>query len=182
MRRGFLMESSAQGLRSEFALEMASLSRMALGPGSFFVRQESNQVDAFAAVASALQRLRSAASNDRPPLGPRHFPTATVLKYEDYLVETWTDSVLRAVFLRAAIAEELIYTDRKRETERSAKLRELLLDPSPAIHDVALEILLAVALGKATLEIDDTLREVLGAIGPPGLIGYMLDMIEQDLA
>jgi hypothetical protein len=181
-RRAHLLAASVDGLKGEFALSLPGLPAMALGPGSFYVCQESSQVDAFAAVSSALQRLRSTSTTDRPPLGPRHFPTATVLKHGDYLVETWTDSVLRAVFLRAATAEELIYTDAQREADRAAKLRTLLLDPSPAQHDVALEILLAVALGKATLDIDKPLREGLANLGPPGLISYMLDMIEHDSA
>lgn len=181
-RRAHLLAASVDGLTGEFALCLPGLPAMALGPESFYVCQESSQVDAFAAVSSALQRLRSTSSKDRPPLGPRHFPTATVLKHGDYLVETWTDSVLRAVFLRAATAEELIYTDAQSEADRAAKLRTLLLDPSPAQHDVALEVLLAVALGKATLDIDKPLREGLGNLGPAGLISYMLDMIEQDTA
>lgn len=181
-RRAQLLAASEDGLTSEFALSLPELPVMALGPESFYICQESSQVEAFVAVSAALQRLRSTSSKDRPPLGPRHFPTATVLKHGDYLVETWTDSVLRAVFLRAATAEELIYTDAESEADRAAKLRTLLLDPSPAQHDVALEILLAVALGKAPLDIDEPLRGGLANLGPPGLISYMLDMIEQDLA
>lgn len=181
-RRTQLLGASEDGLTSEFALGMPDLPVMALGPGSFYVCQESRQVDAFAAVSATLQRLRSTSNKDRPPLGARHFPTATVLKHGDYLVETWTDSVLRAVFLRAATADELIYTKATHEEDRAAKLRSLLLDPSPAQHDVALEILLAVALGKAPLDIDEPLRVGLANLGPPGLIKYMLDMIEQDLA
>lgn len=181
-RRAKLLAASVEGLTGEFALSLPGLPAMALGPESFYVCQESSQVDAFTAVSSALQRLRSTSNMDRPPLGPRHFPTATVLKHGDYLIETWTDSVLRAVFLRAATAEELIYTGATNEAERAANLRNLLLDPNPAQHDVALEILLAVALGKATLDIDQPLRKGLANLGSPDLISYMLDMIEQDSA
>ena len=179
-RRDHLMEARIAGLDERFALSLPGYDTMALGPGSFYVRQDSSQVDAFAAVSSALQRLRSGLHKDRPPLGPRHFPTATILKSGDYLVETWSDSVLRAVFLRAAEAEELIYTDRDKESLRAGQLRDRLLDPVQAEHDVALEILVAVALGKAPLAIDQQLREGLAALGMPDLVHYMLDMIEMD--
>lgn len=181
-RRDDLSEARAIGLTKEFALGLPGLPTMKLGPQSFYVREDSSQVDAFAAVSSALQRLRSVSHKNGPPLGPRHFPTATVLNHSDYLIETWTDSVLRAVFLRAATAEELIYTDAEREAGRTDKLRSLLMDQSPGQHDVALEILLAVALGKASLEIDQPLRDGLANLGATGLIKYMLDMIAQDQA
>lgn len=181
-RRAFLMAASSEGLTGEFAFGLPGLPPMKLGPQSFYVREESSQVDAFAAVSSALQRLRSISHKNGPPLGPRHFPTATVLNHGDYLVETWTDSVLRAVFLRAAISEELIYTKAESEEVRTEKLRSLLLDPSPGQHDVVLEILLAVGLGKAALEIDQPLRDGLENLGSATLISYMLDMIEEDEA
>ncbi|HEU0133186.1 MAG TPA: hypothetical protein VFR28_00035, partial [Allosphingosinicella sp.] len=179
-RRDHLMEARTAGLSDTFALSIPALAPMALGEGSFYVRQESSQVDAFVAVSSALQRLRSGFDPDRPPLGPRHFPTATVLKSRDYLLETWTDSVLRAVFLRAATIEELTYTGRPKEAERATQLHNLLVDPSPGMHDVALEILLAAALGKAPLEIGDDLRRDLARLGLPQVVDYMLDMIQQD--
>lgn len=178
-RRAFLLASSEDGIADGFALELRGNVPMSLGPESFYVKQDSSQVDAYIGVSSALQRLRSGL-DERPPLGPHHFPTATILKHEDYLTETWTDSVLRAVFLRAATIDELTYTGVPREGERTLALRSLILNDSGGVHDVVLEALLAVALGKAKLEIDEELRQGLNILPSADVITYMLDMIEAD--
>ena len=57
-----------------------------------------------------------------------------------------------------------------------------MLDTSPAQHDMAIEILLAAALGKATVHVDAALRHGLVPIDEDGTIKYFLDMIEKDAA
>lgn len=168
------------GMSDDLFLALPASKPLALGPSSFFVNQGSSQADAFAAVTSALQRLRSRDPADGPPLGPRRFPISTVLKHGDYLKETWTDSILRSIFLRGAHPEELIYADSTTEAERTRDLRDLLIDSSPAQHDIAIEILLAAALGKATVHVDADLRHSLAVIDEDGTIGFFLDMMEKD--
>ncbi|TGX55010.1 hypothetical protein E5A73_06110 [Sphingomonas gei] len=177
-----LGSAAALGMSDDLFLALPARTPLALGPSSFFVDQGSSQADAFAAVSSALQRLRSRDPAHGPPLGPRRFPVSTVLKHGDYLKETWTDSILRSIFLRGAHPEELVYADPSTEAERTTDLRDLLLDPSPAQHDIAIEILLATALGKATVHLNADLRHGLAAIDEDGTIRFFLDMIEKDAA
>lgn len=175
-----LNEAMAVGMTDDLFLSMPASSPLELGPSSFFVDQGSSQADAFAAVSSALQRLRSRRPEDGPPLGPRRFPVSTVLRHSDYLRETWTDSILRSIFLRGPHAEELTYADIAWEANRTKELRDLLLNPSPDQHDLALEILLAAALGKATLEVDAELRSAMSEIDADGTIAFFLDMMALD--
>lgn len=177
-----LSSAAARGLTDDLFLALPARTPLALGPSSFFVGQASSQADAFAAVSSALQRLRSRDPAHGPPLGLRRFPVSTVLKHDDYLKETWTDSILRSIFLRGAHPEELVYADPATEAKRTTDLRDLLLDTSPAQHDMAIEILLAAALGKATVHVDAALRHGLVPIDEDGTIKYFLDMIEKDAA
>lgn len=181
-RREALGRAVAGGMSDDLFLAVPAESPLKLGPSSFFVDHESSQADAFAAVSSALQRLRSRPATQGPPLGPRHFPLSTVLRHGDYLKETWTDSILRSIFLRGAHAEELVYAEASTETARTTELRDLLLDPSPAQHDIAIEILLAAALGKATVAIDEDLRAGLAPIDHDGTIGFILGMMARDAA
>ncbi len=181
-RREALGSAAKRGMSEDLFLAVPAEPALKLGLSSFFVDHQSGQADAFAAVSSALQRLRARAPADGPPLGHRRFPVSTVLKHGDYLKETWTDSILRSIFLRGAHAEELVYADPATEAERTTELRDLLLDPSPAQHDMAIEILLAAAMGKAAVLVDDDLRTGLAPIDHDGTIGFILGMIAADAA
>lgn len=175
-----LTAATAHGMSDELFLSVPADTPLKLGMSSFFVGPESSQADAFAAVSSALQRLRTREPDKGPPLGPRRFPISTVLRHGDYLRETWTDSILRSIFLRGAHREELVYADATTETSRTTDLRDLLLDASPAQHDIVLEILLAAALGKATVKVDAALRTGLATIDGDGTIAFFLDMLDAD--
>ena len=82
--------------------------------------------------------------------------------------------------MRNPCGEELVYADPLLEVERTTALRDLLLDNSPAQHDVALEILLSAALGKATVQVDDALREGLSAFDHDLTIAFFLNMLSMD--
>ena len=97
-RMDALSSAKAVGMVEDLFLAVPAEAPLTLGPSSFFVDQASSQADAFAAVSSALQRLRSREPAAGPPLGPRRFPVSTVLRHGDYLRETWTDSILRSIF------------------------------------------------------------------------------------
>lgn len=153
---------------------------MTLGPESLFANFGANQAEAFAAVASALQYLRSASTPDRPPLGPRQFPVSTVLNHEDYLCSKWTDSILRAAFLRAASSEELTYADAGRENARIQALEDLLVQSADGEHDIALEILLASNLGKCRVRFEDDLIDTLAQFGAADASSYMAERFKDE--
>lgn len=132
------------------------------------------------AVAASLQHLRTATITDRPPLGPRHFPVSTVLNHHDYLCAKWTDSILRATFLRAARADELTYADPNKEDARTRQLMDLVMQEGEGEHDIALEVLLATALGKCRVPVDAELKARLNGFGVGEIGAYMLDRLIED--
>jgi hypothetical protein len=172
-----LSSASASGLRSELFVEIPELPPLKLGPESFFTSIHANQAEVFAAVAAALQWLRSLSSADRPPLGPRRFPVSTVLNHTDYLCSKWTDSILRATFLRAASVEELTYADPNMENERTRTVADLLTQSAKGEHDIALEILLASNLGKCRVKATDDLVTMLNGFGAGKVSSYMLERL-----
>jgi hypothetical protein len=179
LRREALQEGLTAGLTNNLFLQIPGIAPLALGPGSFFTAQSANQSEIFAAVASALQYLRTQIIGDRPRLGPRHFPISTVLKHEDYLCSKWTDSVLRATFLRAATADELTYAAPEKEEARMQQLMELVVQEGEAEHDIVLEVLLAAALGKCRVQ-SAQLRDRLNAFGVGEVGAYLLDRIDSE--
>lgn len=146
-----LSRSTPSGLAEDIFLGIPGLPQVQLGPNSLFIHENASQAEVFAAVAAAIQHLRCETGTDRPRLGPRHFPVSTVLDHRDYLRSKWTDSILRATFLRAASVDELTYADAERENERTLAVRELLIQPAVGEHDVALEILLAANMQKCRI-------------------------------
>lgn len=175
-----LSRRSTAGITNELFLEIPGLPSMTLGPESLFANFGANQAEAFAAVASALQYLRSASTPDRPPLGPRQFPVSTVLNHEDYLCSKWTDSILRAAFLRAASSEELTYADAGRENARIQALEDLLVQSADGEHDIALEILLASNLGKCRVRFEDDLIDTLAQFGAADASSYMAERFKDE--
>lgn len=184
-RRDALSKASRSGLEGDVLLGLPHLDRMKLGPGSFYVQQNSSEAEAFAAVAGVLQRLRNRTEVDGPALGPKRFPVSTVLKHTDYTRETWSDAILRGMFLRAATRDELVYTDPAKEKKRTKAIQDLVTRPSHPEHSVLLEVLLATALRKITLPIDKETRDALTGIcgeneESRAVVSYMLDQIELD--
>jgi hypothetical protein len=184
-RRDALSKVSRSGLEGDVLLGLPHLERMRLGPDSFYVQENSSEAEAFAAVASVLQRLRNRPESDGPALGPKRFPVSTVLKPTDYTRETWSDAILRGMFLRAAMREELVYTDPAKEKNRTKAIHKLVTNRSHLEHAVLLEVLLAAALRKISLAIDKELRDALTGICGGNeesrtVVSYMLDQIELD--
>lgn len=179
--RAEMLSGRSAGLSQHLILNLGHLPAIQLGPDSFYVQQASSQADAFASMASALQRRRTTPLGAGLRLGPRQFPNATVLKDEDYLRETWTDTLLRACLLRAATVDELVFTSPELEDERTRRIRDVIRNLSPIEHSLAPELLLAAALGKATVMVDDEIRGAVQAIDDEhGTLRYMLDMIAAD--
>jgi len=159
-RRTRLIEGRETGLMHDAVLQAASDPPIVLAQGSIFAPDGATQADVFAAVASALQTLRTVSEPDLPKLGPRRFPLSTVLLDREYLLDTYTDSVVRAAFIRDAIADELVYADGKNETERQALVAGIVASHFPHWADLGHELILAAALGKGVLS--GVAREALG--------------------
>jgi hypothetical protein len=176
-RLTLLSRASASGMTDELYLRFPDLPTMKLGPDSLFTSDRANQAEVFAAVSSALQHLRSNSSGERPPLGPRRFPISTVLNHVDYLRSKWTDSILRATFLRSASSEELTYAAPDKEKERTQALRDLAIQQTDGEHEVALELLLAAHLGKCSISVDQEIASVVEAFGSAELTSYLINRL-----
>lgn len=179
-RRERLAASSSPGLSEDIFLTAPNVGPLKLGPDSFYVRQESTEADAYAATAAVIQSLRVERRKDRPVLGRRRFPVATVLRWEDYLTEKWTDSILRATILRAGEVDELAFTALDEEGRRRDALRDLMGSHTPGEHDVTLEILLAAGLGKARIIIEPALEAAMECRPDAELAIYMLGRLAED--
>jgi hypothetical protein len=122
--------------------------------GSIFLPPGTPQATVFAAIASALQHLRTTRSEPQPPLGPRRYPIATVLKVREYLKDVYKDSILRAAILRAACADELVYMNEAAERRRTGLVTALVRSAAADERDLALELILAHAGRKCRIDPD----------------------------
>jgi hypothetical protein len=174
-----LSRSSDAGLEEELFIQRPGARPFKLGPDSLYISEGASQPEAFAAIAAALQLLRTERSASRPLLGPRRFPVSTVLKHEDYCRAKWTDTILRASLLRAAVADELIYADPHSEQARTEALRRLITQRSEDEHEIALELLIAAGEEKCRIVDNDELRDTLREYGFSEVIGYMLDRVAE---
>ena len=138
------------GLQNDLFLDPGT-SPITLYSGSILAPLGSNQAEVFAAVAAAIQRLRVVPIENKPLLGPRHHPIATVLSEETYLHTVYTDSVIRASFLRGADWQELVYEDRAAERERSRLIEEIMINEVADISNLGLELVLAHGLRKCSV-------------------------------
>ena len=186
-RRISLANSDTGGLQDDAFLHPADLPTPKLGPGSFYVRDPCTQADVFAALSSALQILRTQAGLKAALLGPRHYPLATVLHHEDYLLQKWTDTVLRAAILRAArcalraaSCDELVWTARDRERERTQAFEQIIRHASPDEHDLMPEIILAACLGQAGVQDSDaSIRLLAKRRDRSGAATFLLDRLRE---
>ena len=159
-----LQRGKSEGLTNDIFFQPTGLRGLQLTKGSIFVTLPASQAAVFAAVAGAIQELRTIPEEKRQAsLGPRRFPLATVLAYKEYLSDTYTDSILRASILRGAEREELVYTSEKTEAMRLRAARKLLLSKALTEIDLVWELYLGSLDGKLPgLEID--------AVVSPGVV------------
>jgi hypothetical protein len=137
-----------EGLSENLFLNGPSQPLIEINRTSEFVDAPASQATVFAAVSAAIQRLRSVPENDRPVLGPRHFPVSTILNDEEYLVNVYTDTVLRASILRGATIDELVYANTQLEEQKTQRVELLLQSDDPTKTNLAAEIILAGKAGK----------------------------------
>ncbi|TAY14018.1 hypothetical protein [Rhizobium leguminosarum] len=138
------------GLRDNLFVGFGS-SPLKLYSRSILAPETSNQAEVFTAVAAAIQQLRVVAQGEKPLLGPRRHPISTVLKADTYLLNIYTDSVIRASFLRGADWQELVYEDKVREAERSKYVEEIISSKSTDVRNLSVELLLAQGVDKCTV-------------------------------
>ena len=174
-----LSRSSDTGLEDDLFLQRHGARPFTLGPSSLYVSEGASQPEAFAAIAAALQLLRTERSTSRPLLGPRRFPVSTVLKHEDYCRAKWTDTILRASLLRAAVVDELVYADPPSEQARTEALGRLITQQSEDEHEIALELLIAAGEEKCRIVDNDALRHTLREYGFSEVTDYMLDRVAE---
>jgi len=125
--------------------------RLYFNPGSFYGPKELGDVWIACCAASAIQNLRTTEYEEKsntPRLGQRRFPLASVLKYNDYLVDTWSETLLRASIIRATNAQELIYSDAEVEKQRITAARNLITSDDHTENEIARELLIAELSGK----------------------------------
>jgi hypothetical protein len=136
----------ADGLLDDLFFSAPNDLPMRLGPGSLFLSERCSQADVFAAVASALQYLRTEGPSIR--LTPPRFPVATMLNSQEYLRDMFTDSVLRACFLRSAQQHELQHFEPARERLRGDFMKQIVLHSDADWWNLAPEIFWNIAIGK----------------------------------
>lgn len=117
-----------------------------LTPNSILLPSPATHADVFAAVASALQEMRTNPNN--PDYLTFAFPERSVLCPEHYLGEHFNDSIIRAAVLRAARRAELERPLALREKERQTRTVETLFNVEGDRSNLSLELLLAVAAKK----------------------------------
>jgi hypothetical protein len=71
-----------------------------------------------------------------------------VLKSSEYLVHTYTDSVLRASIIRACTRDELEYTDPDLERVRAQQAHALIGSSNVYVNNLRAELELAISPGK----------------------------------
>ncbi len=152
-KRSVRLADTDQGLRNDLFLDPEA-GPIVLYPGSVFAPPNSSQAEVFTAVAAAIHQLRVTQLPEKPLLGKRRHPIATVLSASDYLHDTYTDTIIRASFLRGAQPDELVYTDKEKEKTRTAYVQKLIKSGENDVSNLALELILAAALQKCSMNKD----------------------------
>jgi len=167
-RRRDALSSTAGGLRESLfipwldgGVESLPVSTWKLGSGSIF--HVESQVELFAAVASALQRLRVAGE-----LGEKYeFPFARVLERQAWLEARFYDPVITAAFLRATKRHDLRAFTIEPELAKGVRTRF----EEKGSPDLRGELILAVARGHLPGPLN--LSGELLAGGDPGFVRWL---------
>ncbi len=148
-RLKLLQQSRANGLLNDLFIRPEKFPALGITSGSIFVDLPASQAVVFASVAGALQELRTTENKKgKAKLGSRQYPIATILDYTKYLTDTYTDSVLRAAFLRGAEWEELVYTNQSKEEKKAKAAHDIIMSNESTEVDLIWELYLAILEGK----------------------------------
>lgn len=147
-RRAAKLANTIAGLKGAdiFACHLPEF-EFRLGRNSIFAPAGCTPTAVFAAISSALQRLRTDSAGART-LSRRLYPQRNCICADDYLGNTFTDPILRASFLRGALRHELEKMSAEDEMKRGKAAKRVLVDGEPMEHSLAVELLLAIALQK----------------------------------
>lgn len=160
-RRDRLIAAAATGMQHDLFMAPPGRDSFGVTPDSLFAQPGVCQAEVFASVASAVQSLRSNPPENRPSLGRRRFPVSTVLNGQEYLFDTYTDTILRSSIIRAADPDELVYANKDSEAKRTQWIRNLIEHPESDEWEISLELLLAAGLSKCTISVDAGVRDAL---------------------
>ena len=107
-----LRGGKVDGMTDDLFIRLDSDLEMTIGEHSLFLREPCSEADILAAVASAIQRLRTRVESDAQALTPWRHPIAPVLDSVEYLQKVFKSSVLRAAFSGRHIITKLSMLDR----------------------------------------------------------------------
>jgi hypothetical protein len=149
-RLELLQTTVSDGLQNEIFLRCH--------PGEFYLTKDSifaptkvSDATVFAAVSSAVQSLRDKAKSiaeGKIPLGPPRYPLVTRLDDMEFLEHIFTDSILRASFLRAADAYELSSPSKEGRERMVGRAVSLIEDRKVTSRDLIGELILATIQNK----------------------------------
>jgi hypothetical protein len=142
-RANRLRGAGEDGLIDDVFLSGIGMEPMALTPNSNFVRHPATQAETAAAVASAVQEMRTN-ENIAQRLVPHGFPLRTVLDHHD--LNRYTDSILRAALLRVAAPMELRRSKEEHELERIEWVVSKLISSDAHDRQLRRELLVAILL------------------------------------
>jgi len=171
---------STEPMQDDIFFKLSTEGKMRLTPNSIFLPQPASEAEVFAAVASALQEMRT---NPKSPdyLGLA-YPEVPVVSLENYLGGHFNDSVIRASILRAATRSELERPHAHGEGERHDRMAEIVTSSASDINNLTLELLLGVALHKLpALSLGSEQRAALQKRGYGETIQLLLSAAEENL-
>lgn len=161
-----LRGGKVDGMNDDLFIRLDSDLEMTIGEHSLFLREPCSEADILAAVASAIQRLRTRGESDAQALTPWRHPIAPVLDSVEYLQKVFKSSVLRAAFFRSAYHHEVNHVRSDFEEKRREYIREIMFDPDPNRTNLTLEMFYNSAIGKLPdFDLDEDEAEKLSARG-----------------
>ena len=147
-RRALLTNEEDEGMTDNLFWKLPQKDRLYFSSGSLFVEAPATDAEIFSAVSAALQEKRRSLENAGYILGGAGYPVRTVLNHDEYLYKVFTDSMLRACFLRSADHFELIHVNQDREKHRAMCSKNLIMNGEVNEHDIAAEMLFHYLAGK----------------------------------
>lgn len=138
--------TTCHGLQSDVFFNPFTSTPMKLTRGSIFLHENTTEADLFAAVASTVQRMRTTGDPQRKLA--LEYPFVTLVDPTDYLGNTFSDSIIRAGIIRAAMRSEIERLRGEDEKQRALSIKHIMLDPNADSHNVSFELALAMAMRK----------------------------------
>ena len=139
------LREPAEGMDQNIFITPSGQGPLSLKKDSFIGPPSLAQSNIFCVIAGTLQRLRTEHVDGTPLLDDQYFLIKPVLDKSCYMT-FFTDSVLVAAILRAAMADELVYVNADREKDRTDMVLKNLKEKTTG--ELEYEINFAKSLGK----------------------------------